>query len=106
MQYLLTYAIEALSLAGAAYLSIGMILSILHHRDKRTSNPTTDNRPTVVLSDTVVPFKRPIPKLTDVELIKLAKQQRYPGASKWSYKRQLSPQLRASLLKLASQQSA
>ena len=57
----------------------------------------------VVAMDHVVPFVRPVQQKqwTDAELIRLAKQHRFPGSGKWSYTRRLSSQIRADLIQLA-----
>lgn len=99
------YCIETSALSALGWLVIEFIkYSWNRPRTAQTvSDAPVDEPAAVTAIDSIVPFKRPAkPQLSDAELIKLAKQHRYKGASKWSYNRKLNPTVRAELLKLAA----
>jgi hypothetical protein len=113
MQYL-DFLIESLTIGSALILTI----SFAHYAWQRaTANrtpvlPTTQPEPQPQpapkprITNVVVPFKRKVKpqlQLSDAELIKLAKQFKYPGSSKWGRNRRLSQRVRTELLRLAQQ---
>jgi hypothetical protein len=67
--------------------------------------PAAPAQPEPKISDTVVPFIRPVRTYSDLALIRMAKKIGYPGAKKWSFNRKLSRTVRAELLRLAQQAS-
>jgi hypothetical protein len=93
--------IESFALLSLIYLTAEFIrFSANRGSGRRVAPAAQPDRPQ--FNHIVVPFHRPAtrPEPPDRELIQLAKSTDYPGSKKWSYKRQLSSNARAELLRL------